>query len=230
MESTYRYFVQPQVQAKTKTVIGYELLMKQLTSEGWRIPASFSAVDPQVTADLLVESTKVLSNKVRRLSVNVSREQLMTTSISNAIIKSQQQIYPTKLIVELTEEESEIEYTVEEVLAQLKEFLKRGIQISLDDVGTGLNHFCNISELLPFASELKFALQNFTQKFVDPKIQSKIHFWNALSKEYGLRLVLEGIEDAADSKLCEEIGVHFKQGYYYSKPLLLKLPGDYVEN
>ncbi|WP_125589573.1 EAL domain-containing protein [Companilactobacillus jidongensis] len=229
MQPFYRYFVQPQIDTKTNSVIGYELLMKELTSEGWSLPESFSAIDPQVTADLLIQTTKVLSLKVRRLSVNISREQLMTTSIAKAIIQSQQQLYPTKLVVELTEDDSPQCYSFEEILTQLKGFLDNGIQISLDDVGTGVNHFNNIKQLLPFASELKFALQNFTDQFVDPLIQSKLHFWHAMSKEYGLRLVLEGIEDKADSQLSEKLGIHIKQGYYYSKPLLLKLPEDYMQ-
>ncbi|KRK79135.1 EAL domain-containing protein [Companilactobacillus nodensis] len=226
MEPIYRYFVQPQIDTKTDSIIGYELLMKQHTPEGWRLPESFSAIDSQLTADLLIQTTKVLSLKVRRLSVNISREQLMTTSIANAIIQSQKQLYPTKLVVELTEDDSPQCYSFEQILSQLQGFLDNGIQISLDDVGTGVNHFTNIQQLLPFASELKFALQNFTDKFVDPMIQSKIHFWHAMSKEYGLRLVLEGIEDKADSQLSEKLGIHIKQGYYYSKPRLLKLPGD----
>ncbi|WP_334329806.1 EAL domain-containing protein [Companilactobacillus sp. HBUAS59699] len=226
MTSVYRYFVQPQVDTHTDTIIGYELLMKKHTPEGWRLPESFSAIDPQITADLLIETTKVLSDKVRRLSVNISREQLMTTTISEAIIQSQQQIYPTKLVVELTEDDSPHNYPIEEIIQKLSDFLDRGMQISLDDVGTGINHFQNIKDLLPFASELKFALQNFSKKFIDDKMKQKIHFWHAMSQEYGLRLIIEGIEDKADHQLSDKLGVHLKQGYYYSKPQLLKLPHD----
>lgn len=226
LESLYRYFVQPQIDTNTNTIIGYELLMKELTEEGWRLPKSFSAIDPQITADLLIETTKVLSDKVRRLSVNVSREQLMTTTISEAIIQSQKQIYPTKLVVELTEDESPTKYSNEEVKEKLNYFLDRGMQVSLDDVGTGINLFHNISDLLPIASELKFALQNFSKKFIDKSMQQKIHFWHAMSKEYGLRLVVEGVEDKNDHKLIGKLGVNLKQGYYYSKPQLLKLPND----
>ena len=114
--------------------------MKQLTPDGWRLPASFSAIDPQIIADLLVDTTKVLSLKVRYCSVNVSREQLMTTPIANAIIKSQEQLYPTKLVVELTEDDGPQQYTMAELLPQLKRFIDQGMELSLDDVGTGDNY------------------------------------------------------------------------------------------
>lgn len=226
LKPIYRYFVQPQINTDTKTIFGYELLMKQLTPDGWRLPQSFSAIDPQIVADLLVETTKVLSPKVRYCSVNVNREQLMTTPIASAIVKSQELIYPTRLVVELTEDDGPQKYSVKDLIPQLKKFLNQGIEISLDDVGTGDNYFKGIQDLLPMASEIKFALQNFDQAFSDPKIQQKIHFWHAITKEYGLRLVLEGIEDHADSQLSKELGIKLKQGYYFSRPRLLKLPND----
>jgi len=227
LKPIYRYFVQPQINTATKTIFGYELLMKQLTRDGWRLPESFAAIDPQVIADLLIATTKVLSVKVRYCSVNVSREQLMTTPIAHALIKSQEQLYPTKLVIELTEEDGPKKYPVDDLIPQLKRFLKYGMQLSLDDVGTGDNYFTEIQDLLPFVSEIKFALQNFNQQFKDPNIQQKIHFWHAISIEYGIRLVLEGIEDHADNQLSKELGIKFKQGYYFSRPQLLSLPEDY---
>ncbi|MFD1420276.1 EAL domain-containing protein [Lactiplantibacillus songbeiensis] len=227
MKPIYRYFVQPQINTATKTIFGYELLMKQLTRDGWRLPESFAAIDPQVIADLLIATTKVLSVKVRYCSVNVSREQLMTTPIAHALIKSQEQLYPTKLVIELTEEDGPKKYPVDDLIPQLKRFLKYGMQLSLDDVGTGDNYFTEIQDLLPFVSEIKFALQNFNQQFKDPNIQQKIHFWHAISIEYGIRLVLEGIEDHADNQLSKKLGIKFKQGYYFSRPQLLSLPEDY---
>ncbi|WP_125765026.1 EAL domain-containing protein [Levilactobacillus mulengensis] len=226
MEPIYRYFVQPQINTETKTIFGYELLMKQLTPDGWRLPESFSAIDPQIVADLLVATTKVLSPKVRYCSVNVNREQLMTTSIASAITKSQEQIYPTRLVVELTEDDGPQKYAVQDLIPQLKKFIDQGMELSLDDVGTGDNYFTDIQDLLPLASEVKFALQNFNQGFSDPQIQKQVHFWRAITAEYGLRLVLEGIENHEDSVLSKRLGIRLKQGYYFSKPRLLKLPGD----
>lgn len=151
----------------------------------------------------------------------------MTTSISNALVQSQKQLYPTRLIVELTEDNNSKTYTHEEILSHMKIFWENNIQVSLDDVGSGLNQYDDIQQLLPFASELKFALQNFSDKLVDREIQDKIHFWRAMSTEYNLRLVLEGIENQNDDQLSDKLGIIFKQGYYFGKPRLLKLPEDH---
>lgn len=226
MKNIYRFFVQPQIGSQTKSIIGYELLLKEYTVNGWRIPESFSAIDPEIIADLLIKTTKALSTKSPRLSININRSQLMTTSISNAIVQSQKLLYPTKLIVELTEDDNSKKYSRAEIFSRLKIFWDNNIQISLDDVGSGINQFDDIQQLLPFASELKFALQNFHKRLIDPEMQTKVHFWRAMSNEYNLRLVLEGIENQDDDQLSDKMGIIFKQGYYFGRPRLLKLPND----
>lgn len=229
MQPIYRYFVQPQFDIRTKTLFGYELLIKQLTPEGWRLPKSFSDIDPKVMSELLVATTKILSLKVQYCAVNVSREQLMNTTVAKAIIQSQTQLYPAKLVVELTEEDGPNSYPDTSLIPYLRNFIEHGMQISLDDVGTGINDFKSIQEILPLASEIKFALQNFNTGIKDPKIQQKLHFWHAISSEYGLRLILEGIEDSEDAKLSSSFNIDLRQGYYYGKPQLMRLPGDDVD-
>lgn len=229
MKPIYRYFVQPQLDGRTKTIFGYELLIKQLTPEGWRLPESFASIDPHIVSELLVATTKILGLKVQYCSVNVSREQLMDTTVAKAIIQSQTQLYPAKLVVELTEEDGPRSYPDTGLIPYLRKFMEHGMQISLDDVGTGINDFKSIQEILPLASEIKFALQNFKTGMEDPKIQQKLHFWHAISQEYGLRLILEGIENSEDAKLSDSFNIDLRQGYYYSKPQLLRLPGDPVD-
>lgn len=203
--------------------------MKELTDQGWRIPASFKDIDSQIISDLLIQTTKILGLKVQYCSVNINREQLMDTTIAKAIIQSQKQLYPAKLVVELTEEKGCKSYPDTSLIPQLRKFIEQGMQLSLDDVGTGVNDFKSIQEFLPLASELKFALQNFRSESKDPNIQEKLHFWHAISNEYGLRLILEGIEDANDAKLSKSFDIPLRQGYYYGKPKLLHLPDDPVD-
>lgn len=229
MEPIYRYFVQPQIDIKTDTIFGYELLMKQLTTEGWRLPESFTSIDLHVISSLLMETTKILGIKVQYCSVNVSREQLMDTAMTKAIIKSQMQLYPTKLVVELTEEEGPQKYSDSDLIPHLRNFMEHGMQISLDDVGTGDNDFNSIRDFLPLASELKFALQNFRTGIKDPNIREKLLGWQNISKKYGLRLILEGIENEDDSEMSDSLRIDLRQGYYYGRPELLKLPGDPVD-
>lgn len=97
------------------------------------------------------------------------------------------------------------------------------MEISLDDVGTGENHLDHIKPLLAYATEIKFALQNFKISFQDPELQKKVTYWRDVADRHNLRFILEGIEDEADDALVEKLGIDFCQGYYYGKPHLLKL-------
>lgn len=230
MKPVYRFFVQPQIDVRTKTIFGYELLIKQLTTEGWRLPESFTELDTHEIAKLLIATTKILGLKVQYCSVNISREQLMDTKMEQAIIKSQLQLYPTKLVVELTEEKGPRKYSNYDLIPHLRNFMEHGMQISLDDVGTGDNGLESIRDLLPLASEMKFALQNFRTGIKDPNIQQKLRNWQNIGEKYGLRLILEGIEDQADATMSDDLQINLRQGYYYGKPALLPLPGDEKNN
>lgn len=226
MQKEYRYFVQPQIDVRTKTIFGYELLIKHRTPQGWRLPESFAALDLGMMSELLVATTRILGQKVQYCAVNVNREQLMDTQMAKAIILSQNQLYPAKLIVELTEEKNQQKGSARVMVPYLRHFIEHGMQVSLDDVGTGDNDYEDIRDLLPLASELKFALQNFRLGIRDAKIQEKLHAWRAISREYGLRLVLEGIETRDDDQMSDRFDIPLRQGYYYGKPQLLRLPGD----
>ncbi|WP_334332858.1 MULTISPECIES: EAL domain-containing protein [unclassified Companilactobacillus] len=226
MKDIYRYFVQPQIDMHTQTIMGYELLIKKWTPEGWRLPESFVDIDVGIVSKLLIASTKILGLKVQYCSVNVNREQLMDTQMTDAIIQSQMQLFPTKLVVELTEDKGPKEYPDSRLIPQLRRFMEHGMQISLDDVGTGINGIEHIKDLLPLASEIKFALQNFRSNIEDPNLREKLMKWKHLADKFGQRLVLEGVEDNQDDLMSDSLGINFRQGYYYGKPELLPLPGD----
>lgn len=230
MKPVYRFFVQPQIDVQTQSVFGYELLIKQLTPKGWRLPESFTKLDTQEIAKLLIATTKILGLKVQYCSVNISREQLMDTKMEQAIIKSQMQLYPTKLVVELTEEKGPKKYSNLSLIPHLRNFMEHGMQVSLDDVGTGDNSLESVRDLLPLASEMKFALQNFRTGIKDPNIREKLRNWQDVSQKYGLRLILEGIEDQEDADMCDSLQINLRQGYFYGKPALLPLSGDKATN
>ncbi|WP_125714715.1 EAL domain-containing protein [Companilactobacillus kedongensis] len=222
----YRYFIQPQLNKYNNTLIGYELLMKRDTPEGWRPPVHFSDIPSHTLAEVLIETTKLLSLKIGSVSVNLNRTQLMDPEVRKAIILSQSQLRPLKLVVELTEEPGNEQWTNEQMIPLIKQFKDYGMDFSLDDVGTGENKLERINSLVPLADEMKFAIQNFAEKFRDPDIENKVIFWRDFTNEHNLRFILEGIEDKNDDRLADSLEIDLRQGYFYGRPHLLKLNGD----
>lgn len=97
----------------------------------------------------------------------------MDPQIDDAIIKSQSILRPLKLIVELTEETSDEAYELSDILAMIKRFTYRGMELSLDDVGIDDNNLDHIAPLILYATEMKFALQDLKTSFQDSETQSK---------------------------------------------------------
>lgn len=220
----YRYFIQPQLNKANQSLIGYELLMKQHTSRGWQPPVSFSALPAPVIADTLRQTAQKLVLKIGSVSVNLNRMQMLNHQIQTALIDVQNELRPVRLVVELTEEPEEAPIAWAQLEPMIQRFVERGIEISLDDVATGENKLSHIRPLLPYASEMKFALQNDAKLTLsDARMPQRVRFWRDLAAEYHMRFILEGIESAADDRLVDALGIDLRQGYFYGKPQLLKL-------
>lgn len=222
----YRFFIQPQLDKVNNSLIGYELLMKKKTDQGWRPPANFSDVPSHTIASVLVATTKLLSLKIGSVSFNINRNQLMDKEVREAIIELQRILRPLRVVVELTEDIPDKNWPSEQLVPLIKDFINYGMDFSLDDCGTGVNQLDQIQDLVPLASEIKFAIQNFGEKLRDPDIEDKVIFWRDFSKKHNLRFILEGIEDENDDKLADSLDIDLRQGYYYGKPRLLKLKPD----
>ncbi|CAJ1181909.1 diguanylate cyclase phosphodiesterase domain 2 containing protein [Companilactobacillus paralimentarius DSM 13238 = JCM 10415] len=200
--------------------------MKEKKPEGWRPPANFSDVPSHLMAQVLVATTKLLSLKIGSVSVNINRNQLMDEEVRDAIIEAQRILRPLKLVVELTEDTPNKDWSNEEYISLIKEFIDYGMDFSLDDCGTGTNQMDQIKDMIPLASEIKFAIQNFGEKLRDPDIENKVIYWRDICKKENIRFILEGIEDEKDDALADKLEIDLRQGYYYGKPRLLKLKAD----
>ncbi|KRM87591.1 EAL domain-containing protein [Lacticaseibacillus thailandensis] len=219
----YRYFIQPQLNKINHTLIGYELLMKQYTSDGWRPPHSFASIPPHTIASVLVATTSKLALKIGSVSVNLNRTQLLNEEINHSLMRAQNYLRPLRLNIELTEELADAPITIAQMRPMLTAYVNRGMQICLDDVGSGENQLDHVLQLVPYASEIKFALQNFNVGLDDPKMRAQVKFWRDFAYQRGLRFILEGVENAHDDALVDALRVTLRQGYFYGKPKLLKL-------
>lgn len=208
----YRFFIQPQLDKFNNSLIGYELLMKKKTEQGWRPPHNFSDVPSHTMASVLIATTKLLSLKIGSVSVNINRNQLMDPEVRTAIIEAQRILRPLRLVVELTEDTPDQNWPNSQLIPLIKDFIDYGMDFSLDDCGTGVNQLENIKELVPLASEIKFAIQNFGEKLRDPDIENKVIFWRDFSRKHNLRFILEGIEDDNDDQLADSLEIDLRQG------------------
>ena len=219
----YRYFLQPQLNVLNNSLIGYEMLIRQRVADHWVLPREFESIPIDVQADLIRQTAQKLRLKVASVSYNVNQTQFVNPTIAKTIVAAQRAIYPITLVLEVTEELTDATITDEQVIDQVHYFDEQGIQLSLDDIGTGINTYEHIEPILSYASEIKFAMQNFREAGREDEIPEALKFWKKISQQYRLRLILEGVENAEEDELANQLEIPLRQGWYYGKPHLVAL-------
>jgi EAL domain-containing protein (putative c-di-GMP-specific phosphodiesterase class I) len=105
----------------------------------------------------------------------------------------------------------------ERAIAALESWRSLGINISIDDYGTGQSSL-NYLQKLP-ATELKID-KSFVQTIVDDSRNAiMVRSTIALAHELGMKTVAEGIEDESCLRLLGEMGCDTGQGYFIGKPM-----------
>jgi EAL domain-containing protein (putative c-di-GMP-specific phosphodiesterase class I) len=100
------------------------------------------------------------------------------------------------------------------VLNRLREL---GTQISIDDFGTGYSSFAYFKNIP--ADELKIDKSFVLNMFNDGGDRKIVRAIVQLSKEFGLEVTAEGVEDERTAKMLAKLECDRLQGYHYARPL-----------
>jgi diguanylate cyclase (GGDEF)-like protein len=151
------------------------------------------------------------------LSINISgrqlREKSLITTLDRALLTTQ--IPPHCLKLEITES-SLIENT--QIAAQiLRDIQQRGIQISLDDFGTG---FSSLRYLHQFPINIIKIDRSFVETIQQgDRERSIIHSIITLARALGFATVAEGIESHHQLEQLQALECESGQGFFFSQPL-----------
>ena len=220
---------QPKVSVRDGALVGVEALARWRHPEhGWVNPGRF--IDAAERTNVIGELSEfVLAAAVRdhaklraasldiKLSVNLSvacLEQLDLPEELEAIARNEG-MTPEKLIFEITESQfMRKPVTQLEILDRLA---LRGFGLALDDFGTGYSSLEQLKRV-PF-TEIKID-RIFVHGAADNPVAQAILWSGAeLGRKLGLTVVAEGVENKADWRLAESLGVDEVQGYYVAKPM-----------
>ena len=150
------------------------------------------------------------------VSVNVSAKDLADPGLCDRVIAelSSRGLPTSCLTVEITESAVT---DADQAVAVLGPLRTHGVGVSIDDFGTG---FTSLSALpgLPL-DELKID-QGFVRRCLVSTADDAIVATTCdLAHRLGLRVVAEGVEDAAVAARMAEHGVDVLQGYHFARPL-----------
>lgn len=152
-----------------------------------------------------------------RMAVNLSLIQFQETHLVETIqgILAETGLDPKYLELEITE--SIAMNNVEQVVAKLEQLVELGVQISIDDFGTG---FSSLSYLKKFPiHKLKIDRSFITDITRDPDDASIVSAIIAMANSLKLDLIVEGVETEAQQSYLHRLGCFEMQGYLFSRPL-----------
>ena len=105
----------------------------------------------------------------------------------------------------------------EKIRTQFNFFKEHGIELSIDDFGTG---FSALSYLHQFDVDYLKIDKSFIQKMVtDSSSRALTEAIIIMAHKLGIRTIAEGVETEAQRDLLASFGCDYVQGYLYSKPI-----------
>ncbi len=160
------------------------------------------------------------------VSVNVSSLQLLDANFIEVINRalSDSGLAPNRLYLEITE--SVMLENGELASSQLKAISDKGINISIDDFGTG---FSSLNQLQTMSFDIikidRSFLQGLSQKDLTIIAATKL-----IADEFDAKTVAEGIETESELMSLKALGIRYIQGYLLAKPMTNDMLYDWINS
>lgn len=158
--------------------------------------------------------------------VNVSVIQLQDESFINIVDEAlSSSLLPAELLhIEITESVFASDIII--ISNQIKRLQAMGIKVSIDDFGTGYSSLSVMQDLAVNMVKIDQSFVNKINSNGDAIISAVMH----ISSSLNFLVVAEGVETEVQAQVLLKLGVHYLQGYYYSKPLEVENIPNYLAN
>lgn len=221
---------QPQINIKQETLIGFEALLRWdhpehgLISPGEFIPIAEEAGVINSIGEWIIETACKQQKQWKdegysslKIAINLSPKQLQDPDLIEkvAALMKKYEVTPSLLEFEITENMNLFE--TDSFLQKIKELKMLGIELSVDDFGTGHSS-------LSYLQQLPIDHVKIDRSFIwdIPENRNNIALTKAIiamAHELGLTVVAEGIETIEQLELLREYECEYAQGFYFSKPM-----------
>jgi EAL domain-containing protein (putative c-di-GMP-specific phosphodiesterase class I) len=225
---------QPKIDVRTGAIAGLEALIR------WTDP-ELGAVPPSKFVGLLEETGMILAAgrwalrqaaadirhwqslgiAVPRIAVNVSAIQLRQKDFVDSVLEAISPGGETRgggaPLIDLEITESVLMDDIEESTRKLQTLRRAGVEVSVDDFGTG---YCSLSYLARLPVDTLKIDRSFVVRMRDAGYPRNIvAMIVSLAHTLGLKVIAEGVEDTEQLHLLKELGCDQIQGYYASAPV-----------
>lgn len=219
---------QPIVNRQQK-VVKYEALIRmrkyidgqeQLVSPYFFLDAAVKTKQYETLTLIMIEKSFRYMNELdKAFSLNLSFNDMLNEKVLNAL-KQNIEKYGNgdHLTIEILESENVEDYLV--IKEFIREFKKLGIEIAIDDFGSGFSNFTHLFELEPDILKIDGSLIKNIDN--DTKSYEFVKSIVQLAKALGIKTLAEFVSSREIFDITYALGIDYFQGYYFSAPVTHK--------
>ena len=151
------------------------------------------------------------------VSINVSLAQLADIRFTEALLASITLAEVDPSLIELELADSIFMNASETVQANLRNARDMGVNLSIDNFGSGFSCLANLKDIP--TTKLKLGRALIATLPEDRRSMSVVKGMIQLGKDLGMSVIAEGVETKEQMEAMRELCVDGIQGYYYAKPM-----------
>jgi len=222
---------QPIVSAKDLTIFGYEILTRGPANSSFRNSDMLFSFARETRLAWGLEAVS-LECALRRLrSFDLSNRKFLLNLEAEMFAESEFRIHEVvsffsehrgHFVFELTERAAIEDYNVFRRL--LDEFRSKGIEVAIDDAGSGYASLEAIAALSPDYLKVTKGLVSALAR--EPIKQDLVRMLVDLAGKINAKTIAEGIETNEEYETCRELGIDLLQGYFLAHPQEQPRMGD----
>lgn len=227
----FQLYYQPQFDAKTKELRGFEALLRWYDSDlGWISPEQFIPLAEEThlvvplgdwvmtTALATIKEWEMKFSFNGIMSVNVSPVQFVQEDFIEKLFKKIEKSGIDKKHLEIEITEGVLIDNVEDTISKLNKIREQGVGLSLDDFGTGYSslRYLQILPLTTLKIDKSFVSNIAAKDGFEAKLTESII---SLVSKMGLNTVAEGVENEEQLKMIQKFNCRTIQGFLLGKPM-----------
>jgi diguanylate cyclase (GGDEF)-like protein len=213
-----------EIRDRDKKIVKYEALVRLIDTEDGEervlYPGDFLSIAmngglySSVAKEVLNQALSFFSNREEKISINFLPNDFFQPKVVDTFISIVEEFEdPKRIVIEITEEENIEDFN--RLLKIVKRFKKLGVEIAIDDFGSGYANYAHILRLKPDYLKIDGSLVKNIMSDEESNIlvKSIVHF----AKDLNIKTVAEYVENEEIFELLKSYGVDEFQGYYFGK-------------
>lgn len=228
-EDHFEVYYQPKMNIRTGKLEGMEALVRFITpKKGIISPGVFIPIAEETGQ--IIEIGEVVLNKAcrdvkawldeglfnGRVAVNLSAKQFSLPDLTTRIDVILQKNALPSYFLELEITEGTVMDDPQEAISIMRSLSARGIHLAMDDFGTG---YSSLAYLKQFPLNTLKVDKAFIDDMKSERGRNMVDSIVTIAHNLDLHVVAEGVEQAEQISILEQLNCQTVQGYFYSKPL-----------